>query len=300
MSTNQQQNSYERPSFDLTSGFAGCLVETPIGAVALQAALSSGSFGSVYQAEMTNGEEAFRCYAVKIVSRCSEHGANAFAYEAETLEWLRHAQHRRIVGYHGNYVPQENPDFGLLFFDLATFGSLEDLQAEFGIGIPVHRAWDYFQQILDGLAFIHSEGIFHNDIKPANILCNRPGSVQIADFGLASHNHQDRSQIPMNFGEGTVSFQPPEIFTDGQFAADCGDLWAATITFVTVVTNEVPWEAASDEEELFAEFKSGEFPEDYWDKLEEFKEEVLGFLECDPDNRAIPRLYSDHLEIYLR
>ncbi len=39
--------------------------------------------------------------------------------------------------------------------------------------------------LLQGLAFLHSHGVIVMDIKPDNIFCNRTGTFQIGDFGMA-------------------------------------------------------------------------------------------------------------------
>lgn len=45
----------------------------------------------------------------------------------------------------------------------------------------------YMLQIIDGVAFIHKQGIVHLDLKPENIMCiNKTGSkIKLIDFGLA-------------------------------------------------------------------------------------------------------------------
>jgi serine/threonine protein kinase len=40
------------------------------------------------------------------------------------------------------------------------------------------------RQILEGVSYMHSKGVFHRDLKPQNILINSSGLVKIADFGL--------------------------------------------------------------------------------------------------------------------
>jgi len=44
---------------------------------------------------------------------------------------------------------------------------------------------DLMQQLLCGLAFLHSNRVMHRDLKPENILVTSQGQVKLADFGLA-------------------------------------------------------------------------------------------------------------------
>lgn len=39
------------------------------------------------------------------------------------------------------------------------------------------------QQLLNGLAWIHSKKVAHRDIKPENILVSGSGQIKICDFG---------------------------------------------------------------------------------------------------------------------
>ena len=43
----------------------------------------------------------------------------------------------------------------------------------------------YISEIISGLEFMHSKGIFHRDIKPENVLLHSDGHIRLTDFGTA-------------------------------------------------------------------------------------------------------------------
>ena len=93
-------------------------------------------------------------------------------------------------------------------------------------GMAVHDIWpktslnfvDALKQLSQGLAHIHSKGIYHGDIKPQNILYNYHNNIfKFTDFGasIAFKNSQELLKTCYDFGtklkEFTQIYFPPEI-----------------------------------------------------------------------------------------
>lgn len=59
------------------------------------------------------------------------------------------------------------------------------LEASPGKKFPQRQAHDYFTQLLDGLEYLHGQGVVHKDIKPGNLLLTLDQTLKITDFGVA-------------------------------------------------------------------------------------------------------------------
>ena len=67
---------------------------------------------------------------------------------------------------------------------------------------------DVMEQVADGLAFAHAQGVVHRDLKPANVRVLPSGRVKIMDFGLARMNTSDMTRSGMIMG--TPNYMSPE------------------------------------------------------------------------------------------
>ena len=87
-----------------------------------------------------------------------------------------------------------------------------------------------------GLTFLHGIGKIHRDIKSANILLTKDGSVKIADFGSASLVN------PANTFVGTPYWMAPEVIMameTGQYSSKA-DVWSAGVTCIELANRRPP------------------------------------------------------------
>lgn len=97
-------------------------------------------------------------------------------------------------------------------------------------------------QVLDGLAHLHRNGVYHHDIKPSNILWTSFG-VKIIDFNIAVTDMDD--------GEGTGGtrrYIPPDfdLYSESTSEENADrDRYALAITFYECVTGQYPFEQAA-------------------------------------------------------
>ncbi|KAM3330660.1 hypothetical protein ACQJBY_027054 [Aegilops geniculata] len=67
----------------------------------------------------------------------------------------------------------------------------------------------YFQQLIDGVDFCHSKGVYHRDLKPENLLLDSQGNLKISDFGLSAWPAQGAALLRTTCG--TPNYVAPEV-----------------------------------------------------------------------------------------
>ena len=95
--------------------------------------------------------------------------------------------------------------------------------------------------VLDGLAYAHSEGMTHRDVKPANILLTRRGEAVITDFGIA-HIVGATQHTAAGALMGTLNYIAPEQGLEGQSDAR-SDIYSLGIVLYEMLTQRTPFDA---------------------------------------------------------
>ncbi|KAJ6116200.1 kinase-like domain-containing protein [Penicillium sp. IBT 18751x] len=89
----------------------------------------------------------------------------------------------------------------------------------------------YDSNLLDAIAFLHKQGIWHRDVKPDNILVRSydPPDAMLTDFGCAS----DKAVIPYD-KPGTIPYLAPEQ-AEGMSHGKTVDYWSCGIVGLELI-----------------------------------------------------------------
>jgi len=117
---------------------------------------------------------------------------------------------------------------------------LNDYRAR-GERMPLGDVARILLDVLDGLAYAHSEGMVHRDVKPANILLSRRGRAVLTDFGIAQIVGGTRYTVSGAL-MGTLSYMSPEQGMEGKCDAR-SDIYSLGIVFYEMLTGDPPFDA---------------------------------------------------------
>lgn len=116
-------------------------------------------------------------------------------------------------------------------------GSLQNLVKKSG-PLPEKLVHVYIKQVLEGLEYLHKQGIVHRDIKGGNILFTKTAIVKLADFGFAvilTDNEKTNSVV------GTPYWMSPEVIeSKGNMSPAC-DIWSLGCTIIELLTGQPPY-----------------------------------------------------------
>ncbi len=218
--------------------------------------LGQGGFGITYLAEHTNLNQkvAIKEFFMNAANQRETDGvsvsvdrtkeyADAFGSQLakfkKEYERLKHITNVHVVKVHECF--EEN---GTAYY-VMDFVEGDDLKSRLNLrGTPYAEktVLSYLKQILDGLAAIHSKGLLHLDIKPANIMVTPRGYVKLIDLGASKDYMQGFGASALSGVARTDRYAPPEQL-DGSYdkLGPWSDFYALGATIYHLLTRrEIP------------------------------------------------------------
>ncbi|MGH8146563.1 MAG: bifunctional serine/threonine-protein kinase/formylglycine-generating enzyme family protein [Rhodanobacteraceae bacterium] len=165
---------------------------------------ASGTAAVYAAAELSSG----RLAAIKIFHRVDSRG---LARLEQLLQANARLSHPNIVGIHAIGYTGD----GRLFHSMPLLLGFERLRHDL-LGRPSKIA-ALLRDLLGGLDHAHRCGMVHGDIKPSNVLFDKHGRAQLADFGIAccmAEPELPRPETTRHLSPEQVRGDPPDVRSD--------------------------------------------------------------------------------------
>ncbi|KAK3690978.1 mitogen-activated protein kinase kinase kinase [Vermiconidia calcicola] len=236
--------------------------------------IGKGTFGRVYLGMNTTTGELLAVKQVEVnhsqpnadPARIREM-VKALDQEIDTMKDLDHVN---IVQYLGCEKKEYSISIFLEYISGGSVGSCLRKHGKFEESVVSSLT----RQTLNGLSYLHSEGILHRDLKADNILLDLDGTCKISDFGISKRSANPYNNDITNSMQGSVFWMAPEVIRaqsqpGGALAGDDNihsasamskgysakvDIWSLGCVVLEMFAGRRPW---SKEEAVGAIFKLG-------------------------------------------
>lgn len=194
--------------------------------------LGQGGMGQVFRAEHAMmGREV----AVKVLPRAKSTPDTEAAFRRE-IRMLGRLDHPSLVraldaGHDGKvyYLVTELVEGVDLRKQVLKYGTLDEVAAAAVVS-----------QVARGLAYAHTEGLVHRDVKPGNIIVTPAGRAKLLDVGLAGSVLESES-TRLGRVVGTMDYMAPEQIRSPDTVGPAADVYGLGCTLYFVLAGQVPF-----------------------------------------------------------
>ncbi|BDA50831.1 probable mitogen-activated protein kinase kinase kinase 12 at C-terminar half [Coccomyxa sp. Obi] len=179
--------------------------------------------------------------------------------------------------------PPQRPAQVLLLMELADQRSLHTAISKGRLSGNLEAILLCAMDIAAGMAYLHSMGIIHADLKPANVLLMsspvtakipRGFTCKIADFGMSQVLTGDNSRVPVADTHGSLPYVAPEVLQNGELAKRA-DVYSFAVMLLEMWTGQAAYADENYHSVLFSAFSGrrpkvpDDLPTDYRKLLED-------------------------------
>jgi serine/threonine protein kinase len=181
--------------------------------------------------------------------------------EADIMKHIKSDHYPDIYNYDIDYMLNR----GYLAMEFIDGKPLDDYCEEIG-KVSEDEAWGLTKQIIKAVAFLHSKGVVHRDIKPQNILVTSDGVIKLIDFNISKQSmnliNKDVTSACKFYGKfftqvSSPLFAAPEI-SSVDFYTESIDIWGIGVSYLILLCGMSKFSSrvnAKSNSELFEDFK---------------------------------------------
>ncbi len=201
-----------------------------VGPYRIEGLLGEGGMGLVYRARDADGNEV----ALKLIrSKLASDDRFRRRFQREAVSASR-VEHKNVVPILGQGEHDGIPYLAQRFISGGTLGD-----RLVGGALPVDQTIRVLKHTASGLEAVHSMGVIHRDVKPANILIDEAGTAYITDFGLAKQHDASVLTMPGQ-AVGSLDYMAPEQIR-GEDVQATTDVYALGCVAIECLTGTPPF-----------------------------------------------------------
>lgn len=226
--------------------------------------LGKGGQGTVWKAERkTDGQ----IIALKIINDINDEAYKTAHNEIEYLKQISKPQCNPFLAcYYDSFHDHDDKRF-VIEMEYIDGQEVDDFVKPYQQVADKSKLYRYIllivKDLVKGLAVIHSKGLIHNDIKPANIIIDKELTPKLVDFGLACMAKKfaerkdvnlyplpgskpkecifESKDIPCCGGvSGTPYYVAPEMIS-AETRYPSSDIWSLGVTIFYLATHTYPF-----------------------------------------------------------
>ncbi|KAK7301076.1 hypothetical protein RJT34_11935 [Clitoria ternatea] len=259
------------------------MVLRKVGKYEIGRTIGEGTFAKVKFAQNTETGESV---AMKVLDRATiiKHKmVDQIKREISIMKQVRHPcvvrLHEVLASRTKIYIILEFITGGELFDKIVKSGRLTEAESR-----------TYFQQLIDGVDYCHSKGVYHRDLKPENLLLDSQGNIKISDFGLSALPEQGVSMLRTTCG--TPNYVAPEVLSHKGYNGAPADVWSCGVILYVLLAGYLPFDEL-DLTTLYSKIEKAQFSCPRWFSLGA-KSLIHRILDPNPEHRiTIQQIRND-------
>lgn len=161
-------------------------------------------------------------------------------------------EHKNIIGIIDLVKEHET------YFEVMEYGPFDFFNLVMSGKMTRHQIYSAFKQVCNGIAYLHSMGLAHRDLKLDNCVVSYDGVVKLIDFGSAVvFRYPYQREITKAKGiVGSDPYLAPEVLYLSEYDPQPCDIWSLGIIFCCTVLRRFPWRIPSPEDQAFRMFSA--------------------------------------------
>lgn len=216
--------------------------------------IGEGTFAKVKFAQNTETGESV---AMKVLDRATIKKHKMADQIKREISIMKLVRHPHVVRLHEVLADRKKI---FIILEFITGGELFDKIVKNG-KLSENDSRRYFQQLIDGVDYCHSKGVYHRDLKPENLLLDSQGYLKISDFGLSALRVEGVKLLQTTCG--TPNYVAPEVLSHKGYDGAIADIWSCGVILYVLLAGYLPFDEV-DLSTLYCKIKNVEFSCPSW------------------------------------